>query len=692
MLMIDNIPEDKILFYDIETDSKYAAYCNLKMIGYQLGFGEPQLVDLQSKISMRRFRKLLRDPEVIKVSFNGINFDDIVLMRYGFYVEPKNRHDMFLALKTVAPGLQAFSLKYANFHYLLDPHKPERALERWLISHGFKITDICKAPLDILGEYCKHDVRQTANVFCLLWEIVQKPEHWKVYRDMELAMAEPLHEMIAFAGEWLNVANIKIEIKKINERRKELIPLIHGLSDGQIDNPLSSQQVSQYVHDEDLLELALSKAGNYSVTKEELMEIKRGKSPIADAILEFREISKVKQFYKNHQTAAEYEMRKHRVDDDLREEGEPLPLDYRVSMAAQAHGIDNGVSLGRVAIPKGYYMSGAKTRRFQSSSRFKINFQNQTKRTKKIHLVPHGWLGCWIDSRQIENIVHIWASKDVVRREAYEADPDWNEYVWLCNTIFNTSHSRKELEDTVSPNNSQWSIYKQYKMIKLALNFFMGPAKFAQKSGRLSLQQAYTLFEAVHKACPAIRNIVRIQSKEFEKKGYLKDVFGHIYGKGGSFTLKQITQLVIYLIQGCGTGSVPKAMTIANYNTLHSQDTPNQFWSPSIWHPFKKLHSYGVICGTTHDECAFRISLGLPEKVIVELIKACLFNMEERFSPLFDGMPLRAQLAVSFTNAGEQKELDHKKPDFEEKLINEYIRPAKERYYNRRSKTETEAA
>jgi hypothetical protein len=681
MIMVDDIPKDKILFYDIETDSKYAPYANLKMIGYQLGLGEgchPKIVDLESKPDRERFRDILRDPEMIKVSFNGINYDDIILCRYGFYVEPKGRHDMFLALKTVAPGIQSFSLKYANFVFFGDDHEPESLLEDWLQKHHWKTTDICQADDKILREYCKHDVRQTANLFCLLWEIVQRPEHWDVYRNMELAMAEPLHEMILWAGEWLDPSDIKKKIKKIEEEVVRLNAKVLELSDNRITNPMSNDQVGQYIVQVDEIELELSKAGNYVLDSDELGELVSTGNPIADAVRKIRKIHKVRQFYVNHLKAANFEKNHHTPDHPFRKGDHPTPIDHTNSMSALAHHHLNGD--GRVSIPKGYSMSSARTRRFLSSSRFKINFQNQNKLTKLVHLVPHGWLGCWIDSRQIENIVHIHASGDQARREAYEADLNWNEYVWLCNTIFETNYTRKELEEQISQANPSWSIYKQYKMIKLALNFFMGASTFARKA-RLTFHDASTLFAKVHKACPAITRIVKILAKEYEDNGYIRDVFGHIYGQGGSInSLKNLNQLIIYLIQGCGTGSVPKAMTIANYNTLHSLDSAEAKWSPSIYHKFRKTYSYGVITGTTHDECAFRISLGLPEKEIVRLIKECLYNMEEKFSPLFDGIPLRAQLAVSFTNASKQIEIDHRRSDFEQTLIHEHVRPAKKRY------------
>src|SRR5262249_33103408 len=88
--------------------------------------------------------------------------------------------------------------------------------------------------------------------------------------------------------------------------------------------------------------------------------------------------------------------------------------------------------------------------------------------------------------------------------------------------------------------------------------------------------------------------------------------------------------------------------------------------------PYTGKFSYGCITGTTHDECGGRISLGLPTMKIVELIRELMYNMEERFSPLIEDIPLRAKLAVSITNAAEQKELDHRpnsNPNFEKELI-----------------------
>src|SRR4029077_515766 len=370
-------------------------------------------------------------------------------------------------------------------------------------------------------------------------------------------------------------------------------------------NPSSSIQVAKYLHDAHDVELELSKAGNYLAGKHELVELS-SKNPIADAVLKIRDLGKVIQHYENYLKAATFEKLRGPGEDPsklkewlqaegIQSNGDKLSLDSKHSVSQLAHKFNlNGH--GYESIPKGYSVSSARTRRFQSSSQFGINFQNQNKRTKVVQLVPKGWLGCWIDSRQIENIVHIWASKDSVRRPAYEANLDWKEYVWLSNKFPHGTYTRKELEEIPSPVNPSWSMYKTYKSTKLALNFFMGPAKFARTTG-LEEEKAAKLFAQVHRACPAIRIIGQILSKQMaeNEEGFISDPFGHVYGQTDN-----IQKLVVSLVQGCGTGSAPKAMTVANYKTLHSLDSDKMLYLPCVYIPFTHRFAYGVICGTTH--------------------------------------------------------------------------------------------
>lgn len=687
MILIKDIPEENIVFYDIETTSVFAPYCDLKMIAYQVGFdSKPILVDPSSKNSKDRFRELVGSPDKFKVSYNGINFDDIVLWRYGFYVDPRLRHDMYLALKTIHPTLPSYSLKFVNWAInnpassLEDAwHEPQARLEAWLLKHELDYDEMYSAPQELLEPYCKHDVIETVNVFRSAWEIVQQPRHWKPYRKLELAMGEPLHEMILLGLEYVSPKLIKQRIAELEKEKEDWNNKAIELTNGHIQNVASSKQVSKYLIDIDKIDLELSNNGNFQVRKSDLLDFlnledeTQDKNAVARCCYEVRDATKVIGYLRSYLRAARYEKWRSTNVSSKRENGEFYPSNFTICYEKRRSRDRptiikgaNGTSKRQgkiVAIPKSYYLSSARTRRFQSSSFFGINFQNQNKRSKVAQLVPRGWFGWWIDSTQIENVAHIYFSKDEHRRQSYEADSDWSEYVWLCNTILGGERTRKELEEIVSEVNPAWSVYKQFKTIKLALNFGMGPDKFA-KHTNLPRWKAEKLFSEVHHACPAIKDLQKIVRESIKQDGFIADPFGHIY----SGKLEKAYKIVAYLIQGCGTGSVPKAMTVANYKTLHSLDSIEPLHYPCIQHPYTKKYMYGVLTGTTHDECAGRVSLGLETETIVSIIRKLLYNMEEKFSPLFDDIPLRAKLAVSITNAAEQIELDHRKPSFVDEL------------------------
>jgi hypothetical protein len=662
MLRIGDIEEDSILTYDIETDGVFPQYCALKMIAFQLGMqSEPVLVDSKNA---KLFRDLIGNPNIIKVSYNGINFDDIVLFRHGFYVEPKERYDMYLAMKTVYPAFPSYSLKFVNWAIinrecsLLDAwHEPQAKLMSWLKHNFLSIVGMWKAPKHLLEAYCKHDVKETVNVFRAIWEKVQEPEHWKPYCNLELAMGEPLHEMTLLGRDYVSIPDIEKRIREAEKEKDSWNYRANIWSGGRVKNAGSNKQMTTFLHEKYNEDFEISETGNFlwrkadkfqSIQKEEEEEYEKVKADIENrspstqlkvCSYEVHDIVKTIGYFKSYIRAALYEASR------------GMKQDFRSCfIEEEMEGVER--------IPKAYYLSSARTRRFRSSSKFGINFQNQNKRSKVVQLVPRGWLGIWLDSTQIENVAHIWASNDIERRKAYETDEYWNEYVWLCNRVLGTALNREELDKIASHENAAWSVYKQYKTIKLALNFGMGVAKFATTAG-LPIKQANKLFEDVHEACKAIRQLQQKVRKQIEKNGYVEDPFGHRY----TGELDQAYKIVAYLIQGTGTGSVPKAMTIANYKTIHELDEDYARYEPCIVHPYTGKYQFGVICGTTHDECACRLSLGLTDNKIVEKVRELLHNMEGKFSKCFDGIPLRAKLSVSVTNATEAIELDHKKPE-----------------------------
>lgn len=627
MIKISDIAESDIMFYDIETTDKYAPYTELKMIGVQYGMrGKPQLVESYGE--RKKFRERLADPDIIKVEFNGINFDDVVLYRHGFPVNESNRHDVFLMAKTCAPRLPAYGLKFLNWFFFGDFHPPEMQVNTWLKENDKE--SLWEAPKELLAPYCLYDVNpQTVRLFQMFWEVVQRPEHWAAYSELELPMGIVMEEIMLRGGEYLDEEKIKIEIATLQSEKDWYEDDVYKRTQGRVSNPNSVKQIGAYLRDEEGIELELTDKGNFSLKKADVLDFldldspDRDRSKIIRGLFEVRRINNTLSYYRNYLEALS----------------------------------SNTEHQRRGWIPKQYSLSGARTRRILSNSKFKLNFQNPNEAAKEVQVVPEGWLGFWIDATQIENVVHIYESGDTRRRMAYEADENFNEYVWLCNTALGGERTKKELDEIPSRLNPAWSIYKQFKTTKLALNFGMGvtkycnTAKLPERAGRASYAQVLS-------ACPAIKQLQQRVAQDLIRDGYVRDVFGHIYSGGTRMAYK----VVAYLIQGCGTGSLPKAQMRANYITLHQWDVPlTKKWDRSkiaVIDEQRNVVSYGVLAGTTHDENSGRISLELSVQQIVATLQQMMFNMTERFSDRFDGIPLRAKLYLSRTTCAEREEVN----------------------------------
>lgn len=612
---MEEIREDQIVFYDIEANNQFAAYARIKTIAAQYGFDSvPEMVDRGSR--RKRFRDAIANPDIFKVQFNGVNYDDIVLHRHGFPVHPQNRHDLFLMFKTISPNLPAFSLKFTAFYYTGDPHFPEQELETWCAEHNMpKFGDYSHPPPHLLHRYNKHDVNpQTVDLFRIAWDNIIRDEYWDAYMD-DLMIGEPLQEMTLEGGILLDRAETWRRLQRLqktvqNETKKAL-----EITRGEVQNPNSSKQLARYFTEFDDIELALTDSGQFSVKKSVLVSL-RDTNPLAECAYRIREANGTIKYFENYLNALEDE-----TYDEIRDPN---------------------------WIPVQFSASSARTRRFTSQSLYHLNFQNENDEAKGVQLVPLGFIGFWFDATQIENVVHIYESKDTGRRRSYEADYNWNEYVWLCNQIYGKDEDKDYWDDKKnrrSPRIPGWTVYKETKTGKLAINFGMGITKFCETFG-LSRDVGEEIFSYIHAACPAIRGLQRRVSYDLSNIGFVEDVFRKRY----SGPIQQAYKIVAYLIQGCGTGSLPKAQIRANWESLRRMDNkmPERLRRNSI--------KSGVMCKTIHDENSGRIDLRLGTDNIIKFLKRANYNMTERFTPLFDDIPLRSKMYLSKTT--EEKKIE----------------------------------
>jgi hypothetical protein len=604
----------RTLYYDIETDSEHPQYANMSLMGILVedpkGFDDNVIYAWEAPFSaesIEEIKSLLCKQGIRRVGFNNLNYDDLVLANHGITVPSKGTEDAMLAIKTCHPELPAFALKFLCWYLLGDACWDEFTLEQ----SGHKFDGEVSENLRL---YHREDLERHKKIWKWIEKKVAEPLHTEAYR-LDMGMKYPLQEMTFEGGVLVDTKKAAQTLEMLEAKKKVIQARVAEVSNGKVTNANSNRQIGTYLADVEDFALNLTGTGEFQVKKKDLAEITgmenekmREWKPGEILPPNFSEVALLGWQMKDNETIRKY------VKNYL--------------TAATETAMDGW-------IPAAYGISRAVTRRTLSKSFYKINFQNSNEAIDSFKLIPDGYLGWFIDSTQVENVVHIYESGDIARRQAYEEDEEWNEYVWLCCRIRGEEGDKAKWDSIKSKQVPHWSIYKLYKTVKLALNFGMGIKKFCATLG-LDYKIGQAIFNDIHRACQAIRQLQDKVEANLNSIGYVQDSFGHIY-RG-----EEPYKVVAYLIQGCGTGSLPKAQIKANFDTLHT-------WSANVG------QSVGPLCSTTHDENSGLLRLNLGETKIHKILSELMVNMTSRYSHKFDGIPLRAKLYLSTTTVADKK-------------------------------------
>ena len=254
MLKINDIDEDRFLTYDLETDHQYAPYATISKIGVKYGFNGKAIV-VETPEELKRFKKALRNPDVLKVGFNNWNFDNKVLGNcYNanllgekhFRVEEENCHDCYLMFKAIAPMLPSYGLKFIVWWFTGDPHWPEYELHKFQQKTQLDWKHIPKFRLD---PYLAHDLQQHQTAFEIAWEIVQKPKHWEAFL-LDLSYGVFGVEMALDGGLLIDTKLCAKKIALLQKEKNQFEDSAYLMSEGQVENPNSSKQVGAYLDSE----------------------------------------------------------------------------------------------------------------------------------------------------------------------------------------------------------------------------------------------------------------------------------------------------------------------------------------------------------------------------------------------------------------------------------------------------------
>lgn len=289
------------LSLDTETNSPYPT--RARLVGISFAWAPHQAFYLPlghdypgapSQIPITRAAELLKDvlanPKIKKIGQN-IKYDLIVLRRAGFEVNGIDTDTMILSY-LLEPNWGQHNLDKLAAHYLqvstISYHE--------IVEKGAKAKTINEIPIENVAPYACQDADLTWQLAHALWPKVEQAGLSSIYRKIELPLIEVLAdmEMWGVKVDRLQLAKISQEIKQEMQRLEEKIFSTCGLR----FNLQSPQQLSRVLFEV----LGLPPSRRTKVTRSfstgvTVLEDLAKKYPIAQEILEYRQLTKMKSAY-----------------------------------------------------------------------------------------------------------------------------------------------------------------------------------------------------------------------------------------------------------------------------------------------------------------------------------------------------------------------------------------------------------
>lgn len=285
---------EKLVCFDTETSS--LDYFSLELVGLSFsikageGYYVPTPSDKKKTIGiLHHFKQVFENPHIVKVGQN-IKFDILVLKQFGIEVR-----------------LPFFDTMLA--HYLIEPdrrHGMDYLSETYLGYTPVSITELIgkkgknqgsmrDVPVERVAEYAAEDADITLQLSNILSPLVKEREAGPVLHDIEQPLICVLADM--------EYEGVRIDKDFLNTYSGELHAELHILRDsiwnlaGSEFNIDSPKQLGDILFDRMKIPGGeKTKTGQYSTNEEVLSKIAKD-YPIAEKLLEYREIAKLKSTY-----------------------------------------------------------------------------------------------------------------------------------------------------------------------------------------------------------------------------------------------------------------------------------------------------------------------------------------------------------------------------------------------------------
>ncbi len=300
--LVEQLERASVIALDTETTATDAMRADLVGIslalngekGYYLPLGHHTTADQQLPLTqvIEALHKPLTDPKIQKIGHN-LKYDFIVLARRGLRVQPLT-FDSMIAEWLCDPNSHNLGLK--NLAWVRLSWQMTTIEE--LIGKGKKQLSMADVPIEQVAPYAAADAAVIFRLHPVLIKELEEKAARKLLDELEMPLVTVLADM-EMSGICLDVQLLHALSKDLEERLKGIEAQIYEAA-GTRFNLNSPPQLSDVLFNR--LRIAppnrnqRTATGFYS-TRAGVLEELRGKHPVVDWILEYRELAKLKSTY-----------------------------------------------------------------------------------------------------------------------------------------------------------------------------------------------------------------------------------------------------------------------------------------------------------------------------------------------------------------------------------------------------------
>ncbi len=242
---------------------------------------------LEPSTVLSRLKLVLEDPAIGKVG-QHLKYDILVLKAHGISLEGVD-FDTMVASYIIRPdgqhNLDALAQDYLGYRMV--------SFEE-LVGKGKDQKHITEVPLARITDYSAEDADMTLRISLRQREKLEHMGHTKLCREIEFPLIPVLARM-EFAGVALDTEYLAGMSKDLDRQLQNLVTVIHRHA-GQEFNINSTQQLGDILFNTLGLPPVRKTKTGYS-TDVAVLETLRGKHPIIEHLLEYRQLAKLKSTY-----------------------------------------------------------------------------------------------------------------------------------------------------------------------------------------------------------------------------------------------------------------------------------------------------------------------------------------------------------------------------------------------------------